>query len=378
MKRRLLPLTIAGLLAFGAVSMASCDKKISTPISINIDGVSVKLMNETDLKAEWHVGDADREVVLKGVKDGQEIDINTLALIADGRLKIVSSDTAVITPIGLKLHAASAGTATIEITLGSGAPISVEITTLPPLVPPDIKKMTLAEVMAQDDTSGTYTYLTSGTVSKWKGDAADAGDYGNMFLKDGEAEMLSYGVSANNRLSWDSGTQLYTFKSDNTFKTDPRVKDIKIGDKLDVICIRSDFSGEKQIKSVVRAINGVPVYNYENTTDEVPETEMNTTYLYKVTGKITRWAKGEDGGDYGNFYIKTDGATGDDLYIYGATATDDTISMLDSGAWKFNNPKDFKTNATTKALQIGDTVTVIGVRADYNGTVELQGQIITE
>lgn len=370
MKRRILPLTIVGLLAFGTVLSSCGGEKQSTPISIDVTGVTISINNKNDLKAEWHVSDANRQVIIVGSKD---INVNTL--IQDGRLTITSSDDKVISVSGQYIVAVGAGTATITVKLNDSTD-TVEITVSESLKEPDYKVATLAEVVAADDKGGDLVYLTTAKVSKWStGD--DATKYGRLYLKDGDAEVLAYGIDPElSTLTYKKDTKKYSIFAGEAFLTDERTKDIKIGDDLTVACIRADYNTTKQIKCVLLAVNKNPVYNATQTTDEVLKTPMNTTYLYKVTGKITVWAKGDNGTDYGNFSIRTEGSKEtNDLVIYGASSSGG-LAFTETGVWKFTNPKDFMTNEKSKDLKIGDTVTIVGVRCDYGDKVELQGIII--
>ena len=84
-------------------------------------------------------------------------------------------------------------------------------------------------------------------------------------------------------------------------------------------------------------IETVPISNVIAGTDSV---------TYCVRGEVTKIANTK----YGNFYIKDE--TGE-LYIYG--------TLDANGSWNFAN----------LGIEVGDIVTVMGPRKDYNGTVEL-------
>ena len=66
-----------------------------------------------------------------------------------------------------------------------------------------------------------------------------------------------------------------------------------------------------------------------------------------------------------------------DLVIYGSTATATALVWNESDAYVFTNPKDFVTNEVTKAIKIGDEVTMKLIRADYKGTVQGTGIILS-
>ena len=96
---------------------------------------------------------------------------------------------------------------------------------------------------------------------------------------------------------------------------------------------------------------------------------------YNVTATVKSWKDASSAKDkYGNMVL-TDGEN--DLVIYGASATATALAWDNSSAYAFKNPQDFLTNEVTAALNIGDTVTMKLIRADYNGAVQGTG-IITK
>lgn len=99
--------------------------------------------------------------------------------------------------------------------------------------------------------------------------------------------------------------------------------------------------------------------------------------IYTITGKVSGWRSGNDGGDYGNFYLQDLENPEEEILVYGATSTEGTLTFGDNGKWTFSNPKDWKVNEDTSKILIGDTVTILATRCDYNGTKELNG-IITD
>ena len=101
--------------------------------------------------------------------------------------------------------------------------------------------------------------------------------------------------------------------------------------------------------------------------------ENTKANAYYVEGAVKDWGGATaEKGQYGNMTL-TDGTN--DLVVYGASATATALAWDNASAYKFTNPKDFLTNETTAALNIGDTVTMKLVRADYNGAVQGTGVI---
>ena len=109
-------------------------------------------------------------------------------------------------------------------------------------------------------------------------------------------------------------------------------------------------------------------------TDSVGSAAANQKYV--ITGKLAKWAKGTDGGDYGNFSLSDLEDPTKELIVYGATAKAEALTF-NAGLYKFSNPKDWKTNAATKDLVVGDFVSMVVTRCDYKGTIEVNG-IITK
>lgn len=354
--------------------------------------VVAEISNKEALQEEWHVGDADRSVDLNLTPR-----CNILEALSDGRLTITSSNTEAVVVLGRGLQAIGAGEATITINY-LGVEDSVDITVLDMVGEGDYEVKTLTEIMAIEEglvVSGNNSYYKTAFLTQVKvgvlGNKADgsaaADKYGNIWVTDptveGEQALVQvYGSGASvSALSYDTSLPGYKYSNKQDFLTNEDTKEIKVGDVLDVIAIRADYKTTKEISLVIRAINGKLISNGIRTTDEVNATEDSPNVrkqLVTVTGKITGW-KDEattDGTKYGNFYLQTEGAETDPVYVYGATASEGAITLEENGSLKFTNPKDFLTNAGTKDLAIGDEVTLFGFRCDYQGKIELTGQIL--
>ncbi len=107
----------------------------------------------------------------------------------------------------------------------------------------------------------------------------------------------------------------------------------------------------------------------------VPEPEVKTrtlkefidgenvkTAAYLVTGTIKAFKTGATKDEYGNMTL-TDGTN--DLIIYGSSITETALAWDNSSAYAFTNPKDFLAKPETVALQVGNTITMKLIRADY-------------
>ncbi len=94
----------------------------------------------------------------------------------------------------------------------------------------------------------------------------------------------------------------------------------------------------------------------------------NAKKAYLVTGKIKSIANTS----YGNLTIEDE--TGE-LYFYGVTANNQNLTYAD-GKFSFPSLKTFSDIEFTKNLKVGDEITVMAIRADYNGSVQGKGIIV--
>ncbi len=403
MKKHLLLPLVAIALSMGAVTACgpqlSPEEQASASASKAVAELqSVEIANKEALAAEWRVGDSARSLDIRGVPV-----INATELMARGLLTIASSNVEAVTVSGLGIFPVGIGTATITVTVGDKTD-SVDVEVKKAIVEADYEKKTLAEILAEEvvDTgngknfASEKAYMTKVKVAVLgkKADGSEPNDkYGSLYVTDeaGENQVQVYGASASAKgLVFNKQGGFFKFSNPQDWLTNLGTKDIKVGDVLDVVAIRCDYTTTKEISIVVRAVNGVLISNRKVTSEEIETFEFTNNekkFLYTVTGKITGWKSGStDGTKYGNLYVTTEGAS-KAIYVYGASAATDwektkddgtktamkTIELQSSGALRYNNPQDWLTNDVTKDLKIGDTITVTGFRCDYNGTVELNG-----
>lgn len=226
----------------------------------------------------------------------------------------------------------------------------------------------------------SQVYIIEGTVSKWYKDNSDGTNYGNFYIKDSTgAELLVYGATADaSVLSFDNHTAEYSYDNPANFKTNEYTSKITLGSNITLAAVRTEFSGTKQLNAIVLSADDTFVVNYDVDTTGVTEGSSSNVYLYETTGKITRWYdENDDAGQYGNFYIQTEGK--EEICIYGATAQADSLKFdPETGNYYLSNPQDFLTNEATKDLKIGDSITIRGFRSDYNGSVQLKGIVVTD
>jgi hypothetical protein len=172
---------------------------------------SVSVSNKADLTAEWHVGDANRQMEITTTPAG-----NVTKLLADGTLTIVSSDTTKVAVIGAYLNAVAAGSATITVTL-AGNTDTVDITALAPDV--DYGAVTLADGMKDGVTLGAHTYISQVKLESFK-TGSDGGTYGNFNVTDadGNNKTIVYGATTSvSALAYDATAKVWKFTNPKDF-----------------------------------------------------------------------------------------------------------------------------------------------------------------
>ncbi len=198
-KGTLLSIALVGLLGFG---VASCDST-SNPTSVapttseaTAKYTSVAITNKDDLSAEWHVGEANRQVAIESSPA-----LNVNEALKSGELTITSSDANIVGVIGSMLVANGVGTATVTISLDNGLGTKLTDTvdlTIAAVTPLRRESKTIAEMVeiisAQEDKVIYKDALY--TVSGYALNVVDS-KYGNFDLYDetGKNMITVYGAS---------------------------------------------------------------------------------------------------------------------------------------------------------------------------------------
>lgn len=397
-KRNLLLFTLVSLLTVGV--SASCNKTPSsssttpssstvtpsistnpsstTPSSTTPVVVTISIANKEELQAEWHASEADRRLEIAIYENGSSVDFNLNALISSGDLVISSSNTEALLVNGKILSAVCAGSVTLTVTY-KGTSDSVNLEILASKAEPARKVAKLEEIFAADDSVGKTAYVTSGVVSRAYYDDG-FGNQGRFYVTDGttNTEYLVYNCAVNaGALTYDLASEKYTLAAMSDFKTNEQTKDIKVGTKLSFVAKRADYNTTKEVNALILSVDDKPVYNATKTVAELNATEPNTKELYKVTGTIKSWQYDDrtDGTKYGNFYLTDD--SGEDILVYGASGAKTSLSVDNTnGEWKYTNAQDFLTSAVTKDLKVGDSITMIGFRLNFNEKIEFNGIVL--
>lgn len=266
-----------------------------------------------------------------------------------------------------------------DVTLSSSYVLSAKNDKDPSLsVQPEFVKASVSDVLDVENNKET-AYVVRGKV-KYPCDAkqnqVDAMNaFGDLILEDEDdpsKTIFVYGLSASFKaLSF--ADNLYSFKNAKDAATDSVLSQVKAGDTITMVAIRSDYGETKRLVGVLSSVNDERSNVQEATLEEIldsagPDSKnLAGQYLFSSTATV----KTLKGDQYGNMTI-TDG-NGNDVTVYGATASDNKISFNYKNSWRYSisNPKDWLTNETSAAIKEGDKISFIAARCDYKGTIQL-------
>jgi DNA/RNA endonuclease YhcR with UshA esterase domain len=191
-----------------------------------------------------------------------------------------------------------------------------------------IAEVSVADFLAQPE--GTALYKLTGKVKNLQ-----AGDYGNFDLVDATGSVYVYGLTATP-----------VEKNDKSFPT----LGIKEGDVVTLIGTRASYKGTDQVGGPAYYVSHVG--HVESTVADFLAQPTAADNWYQLTGTIANLVNET----YGNFDLV--GEDGSSVYVYGLTV-----------APVAKNDKSF----AQLGLKEGDVVTLIGTRAEYNGTAQVGG-----
>ncbi len=391
-------LTLSGAVVLGLGGLVACGNTEDKEKPVT--GVSIS--NKADLQAEWKVGEANRQLLF--TFEGTEV--NAGQAIKDGKLKVVSSDSNVVSTLGSYVSAVGTGSVTVTATYtnsedlgGESFSDTVTLTVTENDAEKEAVEATIKEfkeVTISTDSDGNLVnkeiYKVKGKIkgfgskeSSLSENASDAGQYGNMYLEDESGESLQiYGSTCTSTaLAYADGKWKFTNPKDFTNSTFGQ--SLKVGDEVTMFLIRCDY--KTAIEGCGRFVAGPSLIDATEVDFADVVNDSNVTAgakLFTSTAVIKGFGSKEDSlsedassaGDYGNLYL-TDLKGGNSILVYGATAGEGAITWTGS-KFKFTNPKDFKSNEVTSTLKVGDKIKFVGIRADYNGTKEICIQSVTK
>lgn len=198
---------------------------------------------------------------------------------------------------------------------------------------------------------------------------------GNVFV--GGTANLVLSVSGESTVNTD-----YTFtSSDETVATVSEagvVTGIKAGTTTITATSKTDSTLTTTLDVEVTAEASEPAY-LAKSVSEVLEVEYDgsATQAYVVRGKIKGF--GNSGTDsamnkYGSMVITDETDTTKEILVYNLTEKVNALTFdTAKGTYSFKGANDGLSGDNIKNLQIGDTVSMVAIRADYKGTVELKG-----
>lgn len=192
----------------------------------------------------------------------------------------------------------------------------------------------IAEVSVADFLAapvGTSLYKLTGVVKNIANTT-----YGNFDLVDATGSVYVYGLT-------NAGAIGSNDKSFNTLG-------INEGDVVTIIGTRADYNGAAQVGGTAYLVAHVAAT--QSTITDFLAQAVAADKWYKLTGKVANIKSTE----YGNFDLVDD--NGGSVYVYGLTK-----------APVAKNDKSF----ASLGIKEGDTVTLVGTRADYKGTAQVGG-----
>lgn len=188
---------------------------------------------------------------------------------------------------------------------------------------------TAADINAAED--GSTQYRLTGYVSSIASDT-----YGNLYIKDATGEVYVYG----------------TLDADGNAKNFSSLG-IKAGDIITVVGPKASYNGKSQMKNVSveshKAVTDVTV-------SEFLSKGADKNIWYRIKGAVSGI---KDTDVYGNFDIADET---DKVYVYGLVA-----------GWG-GASKQFQ----SLGIKEGDTVTLVGVRAEYKGAAQVGSAFLIE
>lgn len=197
------------------------------------------IANKEALTAEWHVKEANREVVIAcepAINVAEHLDVD---------LFITSSNTSVIGVSGKYLQPLGEGTATITVDF-AGTTDTVEITVLEEAGEPEVVTgLTLAQIFADGKEDRAVLYEVEGLkITSWQSGKTDSTKYGNFMVSDdnGTTEVLVYGATAQETAFAWTGTA-YKFTNPQDFQTNDATSSIGLGYTLKMRVARFYYNG---------------------------------------------------------------------------------------------------------------------------------------
>lgn len=249
----------------------------------------VEITNKDAIAAEGFYDTMSRELEIALTPEG-----NVMLEMTNGNLTVTSSDTSVVAVSGVVLTAMKEGTATVTVKYYDAID-TVEITTAGAKPAPEAIEATCAEVMAAEDTAGGYIYTGWGYLVDW-GKKTGPNEYGELGLADSmDAEygdddyMYVYGSFVNpgegkQGFKW-SGTA-FVKDYDRDFLTAELTQGLKLGDKIQFRCIRSDYGTTKEVIAQILDVEPAPIVAATSVTLDSTTLELASGTSAQLTATV--------------------------------------------------------------------------------------------
>ena len=192
-----------------------------------------------------------------------------------------------------------------------------------------IAAVSVADFLAAAE--GTALYSLTGIVKNLKNTT-----YGNFDLVDATGSVYVYGLTGNGAIG----------SNDKTFAS----LGINEGDVITIVGTRASYNGTAQVGGTAYLVEHVVAATVSTVADFLTQS-VSSSKWYKLTGTITNLKTG----NYGNFNLVDETGT---VYVYGLTSF-----LVAKNDQSFPN----------LGLKEGDVVTIVGTRAEYNGTAQVGG-----
>ena len=180
----------------------------------------------------------------------------------------------------------------------------------------------------------------------------------------------------------------WSSSDENVFTVDDKGNVTGVGEGRAILTatLKTDENVKGSIRiHVVKSEDELP-YAPNTSVSTVLEVENNTKTAYLVTGKVKELGNGKnagttgvlgDYGEYGNLTLVDTTDESKSILVYGLSGAYSALTY-DKGTaeYSFKNAKDANTNESVKNIKVGDTITILAIRADFKETKELTGVLV--
>ena len=201
-----------------------------------------------------------------------------------------------------------------------------------------IKNVTVAEFIAapDDDSETAALYRLTGTLTYVR-----SRSYGNVYIEDKTGSVYAYGLCSDASLTYQSYAD---------------IDGLTVGDVVTIVGKKTTYNNvvevvdcyyESHVDAYIEPVDPKPVSIADFLAAEV---SYSLNSYYQLTGTITQIEDATNG----NIYIQDE--AGDKTYIYGLTE---------------NNQLIYQSFGNISGLNVGDVITVIGCRGEYNSSAQM-------